>query len=87
MNELKDKVAIVTGGGYGIGKEIALAYGRAGAKVVVAARTEKPLQETVDALGKLGASAILVRTDVAKEADCARMAGRRSRPSAVSIFS
>jgi NAD(P)-dependent dehydrogenase (short-subunit alcohol dehydrogenase family) len=74
MNELKDKVAIVTGGGYGIGKEIAIAYGRSGAKVVVAARTEKPLKETVDALNKLGATSTFVRTDVSKEADCAGMA-------------
>jgi NAD(P)-dependent dehydrogenase (short-subunit alcohol dehydrogenase family) len=74
MNELKDKVAIVTGGGYGIGKEIALAYGRAGAKVVIAARSEKPMQETVAALEKIKAPAICVRTDVSKEADCARMA-------------
>ena len=74
MNELKDQVAIVTGGGYGIGREIALAYGRAGAKVVVAARTEKPLKETVDALNQLGATSTFVRTDVSKEADCAGMA-------------
>ena len=74
MNELKDRVAIVTGGGYGIGREIALAYGRAGAKVVVAARTEKPLKETVDALNQLGATSTFVRTDVSKEADCAGMA-------------
>jgi NAD(P)-dependent dehydrogenase (short-subunit alcohol dehydrogenase family) len=74
MNELKDKVAIVTGGGYGIGREIALAYGRAGAKVVVAARTEKPLKETVEALNQLGATSTFVRTDVGKEADCAGMA-------------
>lgn len=32
MNELSDKVAIITGGGYGIGKQIALKYGAAGAK-------------------------------------------------------
>ena len=74
MDELKGRVAIITGGGYGIGKEIALAYGRAGAKVAVAARSEKPMQETVDALKKIDAAAILIRTDVSKEADCARMA-------------
>jgi len=74
MNELKDKVAIVTGGGYGIGKEIALAFARAGAAVVIAARSEKPMVETVEALKKLGAKAIHVRTDVSKEAECARMA-------------
>ena len=74
MNELKDKVAIVTGGGYGIGKEIALAYGRAGAKLVIAARSEGPIGETVEALKKINAPAVAVRTDVSKEADCARMA-------------
>lgn len=74
MDELRDKVAIVTGGGYGIGKEIGLAYGRAGAKVVIAARSEKPMQEAVEALKKINAMAILVRTDVSKEADCAHMA-------------
>ena len=74
MNELKDKAAIITGGGYGIGREIAFAYGRAGAKVVIAARSEKPIQETVEALKKIGAAAIPLRTDVSKEADCVRMA-------------
>ncbi|HVA78286.1 MAG TPA: SDR family NAD(P)-dependent oxidoreductase, partial [Candidatus Binataceae bacterium] len=74
MNELKDKVAIITGGGYGIGKEIALAYARAGAKIMIAARSLKPMQETVEALKKLGAAAALVETDVSKEAHCAKMA-------------
>ncbi len=74
MNELKDKVAIITGGGYGIGKEIALAYARAGAKIMIAARSLKPMQETVKALKKLGAAAALVETDVSKEAHCAKMA-------------
>ncbi|MGO9452953.1 MAG: SDR family NAD(P)-dependent oxidoreductase [Candidatus Binataceae bacterium] len=74
MSQLKDQVAIVTGGGYGIGKEIALAYGRAGARLVIAARSEKPMLETVDALKKIGTAAIHVQTDVSKEADCARMA-------------
>ncbi|HVA81770.1 MAG TPA: SDR family oxidoreductase [Candidatus Binataceae bacterium] len=74
MNELKDKVAIITGGGYGIGKEIAIAYARAGAKIMIAARSLKPMQETAEALKKLGAAAAYVATDVSKEADCAKMA-------------
>lgn len=74
MNELKGKVAIITGGGYGIGKQIALAYARAGAKIVVAARTLKPMEETVAEVKKLGAEASLVRADVSREADCALMA-------------
>ena len=46
MNELADKVAIITGGGYGIGKQIALLYAQAGAKVVVAARSVEPMKQT-----------------------------------------
>jgi NAD(P)-dependent dehydrogenase (short-subunit alcohol dehydrogenase family) len=76
MSELQDKVAIITGGGYGIGKRIALAYGRAGAKVVLAARSEGPMEETCAELKQLGAQAIRVQTDVAREAECARMAER-----------
>ncbi|MGB0060711.1 SDR family NAD(P)-dependent oxidoreductase, partial [Candidatus Binatus sp.] len=74
MNELADKVAIITGGGYGIGKQIALKYGAAGAKVVIAARSVEPMKQTCAELERLGARAIQVSTDVSKEADCARMA-------------
>ena len=74
MNELADKVAIITGGGYGIGKQIALKYGAAGAKIVIAARSVEPMKQTCAELERLGARAIHVSTDVSKEADCARMA-------------
>src|SRR5271168_851683 len=74
MNELSDKVAIITGGGYGIGKQIALKYGAAGAKIVLAARSLDPMKQTCGELEKIGAKAIFVQADVAKEAGCARMA-------------
>jgi NAD(P)-dependent dehydrogenase (short-subunit alcohol dehydrogenase family) len=74
MQELKDKVAIITGGGHGIGREIALAYGREGMKIVIAARALEPMQKTCADLERIGARAIHLTTDVAKEADCARMA-------------
>src|SRR5580658_1462156 len=74
MNELSDKVAIITGGGYGIGKQIALQYGAADAKVVLAARSIDPMKQTCAELEKLGARAIQISTDVSKEADCAKMA-------------
>ena len=74
MNELAGKVAIITGGGYGIGKQIALAYARLGAKLALAARSLDPLKQTVAEVEKIGARAIAVPADVSKEADCARIA-------------
>src|SRR6202158_5583693 len=73
MNELADKVAIITGGGYGIGKQIALLYGKAGAKIVIAARSVDPMKQTCAELERAGTRAIHVTTDVSKEPDCAKM--------------
>jgi NAD(P)-dependent dehydrogenase (short-subunit alcohol dehydrogenase family) len=64
---LKDKVAVVTGSGRGIGRAIALAYAREGADLVLAARSIEALNETKATVESLGRKALLVPTDVRHE--------------------
>ncbi len=62
---LKDKVAIVTGGGAGMGLAVARAYAREGAKVVVADRNAADGRATVNAIHAAGGAALFVQADVA----------------------
>lgn len=64
---LKEKIAVITGGGRGIGRVIALAYAREGANLVLAARSLEPLQETQAAVEALGRKALIVQTDIRLE--------------------
>lgn len=70
---LAGKTAIVTGAGAGIGRCIALMYGREGAQVVAATLTGERGLETLEMLKKQGTQAIFVQTDVRREADARRM--------------
>ena len=74
--KLDGQVAVITGAGRGIGRAIALAYAREGAKLALAARSESELRETASAVSELGAEAIAVRTDVTDQEDTERLAQR-----------
>jgi NAD(P)-dependent dehydrogenase (short-subunit alcohol dehydrogenase family) len=64
--EFRGKVAIVTGGTSGIGRETAIAFARAGAKVVVAGRRHEEGKETIDLLRSAGGEGLFVKTDVSQ---------------------
>lgn len=71
--DLKDRVVIITGGGGAIGRAMAIEFARNGAKVVVAGRTIKTLQETVDEILAIGGTASAVATDVSKKESTVNM--------------
>src|SRR5690625_110698 len=66
---LKDKVAIVTGAGRGIGKEIALGFAKAGCHLVICSRIVSELEELASEIESLGVKAHVVRCDIANPAD------------------
>ncbi|MCX5916010.1 MAG: glucose 1-dehydrogenase [Deltaproteobacteria bacterium] len=62
--DLSGKIAIVTGGGRGIGRAIALGLAKAGASVVISSRTQKEIDGVVDEIKKSGGKALAVVTDL-----------------------
>lgn len=67
--EFKGKTAVVTGSSGGIGKAVAISLAKEGADVVLAARNEAKLQEVKKEIESLGQKALVVKTDVGKDAD------------------
>ncbi len=71
---LAGKRALITGGGRGLGRAIAIGYAEAGASVVICARREHMLQETAERITERGGSVDYVVADVTVEADVQRLA-------------
>ena len=67
--QLKEKVAIITGGGRGIGRAIAIAYAAEGARVVIAARSTKQLDKVAAEIAKQDGEVLTVPTDMRISAD------------------
>jgi NAD(P)-dependent dehydrogenase (short-subunit alcohol dehydrogenase family) len=70
---LKDKVALITGAGSGIGRESAFVFAREGAAVLVVDVNDAAGQETVATVEKDGGRAAYCRADVSKAGDCEEM--------------
>ena len=70
---LANKVAVITGGGRGIGRAIALQFAKEGAAVAVAARTKSEIESVVEQVRSVGGRAAAVTADVADEAHCRRV--------------
>jgi NAD(P)-dependent dehydrogenase (short-subunit alcohol dehydrogenase family) len=79
--QFDDKVALVTGATAGIGRATALAFAKAGAKVVAAGRRKPEGEETVHLIQEAGGDAMFVRADVCVEAEVENLVDR-----AVSIY-
>ena len=77
MGQLDGKVAIVTGAAVGIGRAIAVAYGREGAKVVVNySKSKGEAEETAGLVKKVGAEPLVIQADVAQDAQAKAMVAR-----------
>ena len=73
MTSLSGKTALVTGASKGIGKAIALAYGKAGANVVATARTESEIEDVTNSIRGFGSKALGVIADLKLETDIAKL--------------
>ncbi|MEW6272371.1 MAG: SDR family oxidoreductase [Thermodesulfobacteriota bacterium] len=71
---LENRIAIVSGIGPGMGRDISLSFAREGADVVLAARGQDKLEAVAAEVRALGRRALCVPTDIARPEDCARLA-------------
>ncbi|WP_292389971.1 SDR family NAD(P)-dependent oxidoreductase [Methanosarcina sp. UBA5] len=70
---LAGQTALVTGGSRGIGRAICLALAKEGANVIITARNENEIKDTMDKLKAMGSKALAIRADVRSEEDVRRL--------------
>jgi len=75
MLNFENKVALITGGGSGIGMETSMAFSRAGAKVAVVDMDQEKGEETVSQIRASGGDAMFINADVSQAADVERYVG------------
>jgi NAD(P)-dependent dehydrogenase (short-subunit alcohol dehydrogenase family) len=73
---LEGKVIVVTGASKGLGRALAHAYAREGAKLVINARGEESIAPVAEEVGGLGAEVVSVAADITKDDDVQRMVGK-----------
>jgi NAD(P)-dependent dehydrogenase (short-subunit alcohol dehydrogenase family) len=76
LTDLRDRIAVVTGGASGIGRALSLRFAREGADVVVADLDEAGMAETVAGVSRAGRRGLAVRTDVSRLGDVQALADR-----------
>lgn len=74
--DLEGKVIVVTGGGSGMGRDVCLALGQAGARVVLGNRNQLDGQVVADQIRAQGGVALFQQTDVARSTECAALVAR-----------
>jgi 3-oxoacyl-[acyl-carrier protein] reductase len=79
MNSVKNKVALVTGAGRGIGKAIAVALAQAGCRIVLTARTSIELDAVQSEIHALGGQAVAVTADLSRDEEIDKLVGESRR--------
>ncbi|MHA1651135.1 MAG: SDR family NAD(P)-dependent oxidoreductase [Candidatus Helarchaeota archaeon] len=72
-SRLKDRIALITGAGSGIGRAMAIEFAKEGAKIIIADIDSVKAEETVKAIKQIGQQALGLKTDISNQKDVISM--------------